>query len=192
MRRLFFLVTIALLQCSLTNAQTPSGGKMPEFKAKNTIGLVTYDADEVCDEAKVKDEEKRQLVTKAIAEYNYDIKQFNFQHALKLSDIDLMVNSKQKEAMESQNIELLRETQLKTKELIAPYQNLIDEASTKLDEKLKKVLSDKEFKRWSKYSEKKKEDLLPKSPAKTGNSGMQQQQRMPGMQRGGYGNQRRY
>jgi len=191
-KKLYFLcaITIALMQTNISNAQLPEGGKVPEFNAKNAIGLVNYDADEVCDEAKVKDDEKRQLVSKAIAEYNYDIKEFNFQHALKLSDIELMVNSKQKEAMENKNFEAVKENRVKANELLVPYRDIIEEVNMKLNEKLKNALSEKEFKRWSKYSKKKIEDLHPKSPSKAGNSGMQQQGM--GSQRGGYGNQRRY
>ena len=62
-----------------------------------------------------------------------------------------------------------------------------------LNEKLKKVLSGKEYKRWSKYSEKKKEALHPKTPSNSSNNSMQQGG-MSGGQRGGLGRgqQRRY
>ena len=201
MRKIFFLCTLALLQCTIAIAQNQGGGNGPKdgqmklqpFNAKNAIGLINYDADEVCEASKIKDEETCQLVAKAIAEYNYDIKEFNFQNALKLSDIELMVNAKQTEAIEKQNFEGLKETQIKTKELLMPYKDLIDEANAKLNEKLKKVLSEKEFKRWSKYSDKKKEALHPKAPSKPNENAMQPGG-MSGNQRGGLngGQQRRY
>jgi hypothetical protein len=167
--------------------------KIPPFNAKNAIGLVTYNLDETCEATKLKEEETCSLVSKAISEYNRDIGEFNFQHALKLSDIELMANSKQKEAIENENFEALKETQLNTRELLAPYQNLIEEANATLNEKLKKILSGKEYKRWSKYSEKKKEALHPKTPSNSSTNSMQQGG-MSGGQRGGLGRgqQRRY
>ncbi len=195
MKKIYFLcaIAIALVQTNVMTAQSgPKGDiKVKEFNAKNALGIVSYDADEVCDEAKVKDEEKRQLVSKAILEYNQDLEQFSFKNTLILSDIDFMVNAKQKEAIETKNVEAMKELREKVNELLAPYRDTLEETNTKLNEKLKEALSDKEFKRWTKYSKKKIEALNPKPPNTTNNS-TRPQRGMSG-QRGGYNRgQQRY
>ncbi len=190
MKNIYFLcaMIIALLQSNVTNAQEE---KIRDFNAKNALEFVMYDANEVCDEAKVKEDGKRQLVTKAITEYNSEMEQFSFQHALTLNDIEFMVNMKQKEAIESKNYEAMKELRFKLEELLAPHLDLLKKSSTKLNETLKKVLSEKEFKRWTKYSEKKKEALNPKPPS--ANNAMPQRGMNNGQQRGlGRGQQRYY
>jgi len=192
MRKIFFICLIALLQNSLTNAQSKGGEKIPVFNAKNAIGLLKYDANEVIEATKLKNEETGKLVAKAISEYNQEIEAFSFLNTLIISDIEFMVNTKQKEAMETENFEALHETQMKAKELLDPYKNSLDDSNTKLNEKLKKVLSEKEFKRWSKYSEKKIEALQPKTSKNTNNDHRSIQQGVMGSSRGGTSRQQRY
>jgi len=190
MKKVFFIVV--LLFSIGISAQPPGGGggrsqqnqnrqggeerEIKKFKASDVAGIFYYDTEKVVKKLKVKKEEKQSLITKALRNYNFKIKEILFLNSEKFSDLDVLVNSMPKGKDNDARLEL-RE---KVEEIIRPIRDSVHENEKELNLILKDLLSEKQFKKWLKYQKNKKESLKPKRPenrntqgSRSNNSGRQ-------------------
>jgi len=172
MKKVFF-IAVLVLSIGL-NAQPPGGGggrsqqnqnrqggekrEIKKFKASDVAGIFYYDTEKVVKKLKVKKEEKQSLITKALRNYNFKIKEILFLNSEKFSDLDVLVNSMPKGKDNDARLEL-RE---KVEEIIRPIRDSVHENEKELNLILKDLLSEKQFKKWLKYQKNKKESLKPK------------------------------
>jgi hypothetical protein len=172
MKKVFFIVV--LLFSIGISAQPPGGGggrsqqnqnrqggeerEIKKFKASDVAGIFYYDTEKVVKKLKVKKEEKQSLITKALRNYNFKIKEILFLNSEKFSDLDVLVNSMPKGKDNDARLEL-RE---KVEEIIRPIRDSVHENEKELNLILKDLLSEKQFKKWLKYQKNKKESLKPK------------------------------
>ena len=176
MKKVFFIVV--LLFSIGISAQPPGGGggrsqqnqnrqggeerEIKKFKASDVAGIFYYDTEKVVKKLKVKKEEKQSLITKALRNYNFKIKEILFLNSEKFSDLDVLVNSMPKGKDNDARLEL-RE---KVEEIIRPIRDSVHENEKELNLILKDLLSEKQFKKWLKYQKNKKESLKPKRSRK--------------------------
>ncbi len=163
MKNLYF---IAILFLSVNfYAQSPRGNKgnkqqnqkPKEFKASEAAGLFYYDIDKIIKKLKVKDDEAKQKITKAIRNYNFQIKKIALLNSTKFNDLNLIMNSRQK-GQENKD-DNFRE---KIQEVIRPIRQEVHLEEEKLNEELETLLDVKRNKKWLKYQKKKKQSLAPK------------------------------
>lgn len=176
MKKIFFILLL-LLNIPFY-AQPPGGGngggrrsqgqesqsneeqKIKKFSASDVAGIFYYDIEEILKKLKLKDETKEALVSKALKNYNFKIKEISFLNSGKLSDLEVVVNSSFN-VNESENREGMRE---QVEEVVRPIRENIDENEKELNLTLESILSEKQQKKWLKYQNKKKESLKPKKP----------------------------
>ncbi|WP_298778690.1 hypothetical protein [uncultured Polaribacter sp.] len=144
---------------SMQNQQDDRDHKKPkEFKSSEAAGLFYYEIDKVLKKLKIKNDDSKYKVSKALREYNFKIREISFLNSEKLSDLDLVINSFPKR----DDNESRREMRVKVDEVIRPIRDEVHENEIKLNNDLESLLSEKQNKKWLKYQKKKKESLKPK------------------------------
>ncbi|MCL7762927.1 hypothetical protein MPF19_05815 [Polaribacter sp. Z014] len=126
--------------------QNPELNQTKEVKklsAKEIAGIFYYDVDEVIKKVKIKDDDKKYSVTKALRNYNFKVKEILFLNATKFTDLDLLMNSMSKER-DSESSKNIRE---KVKEVTGPIKVKVHEHEKELNEILRGVLSEKQNKK---------------------------------------------
>lgn len=175
------ITSVLVLTGMIISAQ--DGPKMLAFNAKNVVGIIRYDEEIACKKIKLKKKEEVTAVSKHIIKFNRDMDVLKFRHFIKLNDIELLVNMKQKAAMASRDYEAMTELQIETHEALSPIKMEVKELNDVLTENLEKILSAKQFKKWKKYAISVQKELFPsverKSRPATNNS-----RSMSGMNRG--------
>jgi hypothetical protein len=144
------------IQDSLSNQKQ----KVKKFSSSDVAGIFYYDIEEIINKLKLKDETKQGVVSKALTNYNFKIKEISFLNSKKFLDFDLAVNS----VMKGNDREASLEMRKKVGEIIGPIKVEIHENEKELNQTLKSILSEKQQKKWLKYQKKMKESLQPKKP----------------------------
>ena len=142
-------------------SQNPELNQTKEVKklsAKEIAGIFYYDVDEVIKKVKIKDDDKKYLVTKALRNYNFKVKEILFLNAEKFTDLDLLMNAISNER-DSESNKNIRE---KVREVTRPIKENVHEHEKELNEILRGVLSEKQDKKWLKYQKSIIESLQPK------------------------------
>lgn len=176
---------VLVLTGMVINAQ--EGPKIPEFNARIVVGIIRYDEEIACKKIKLKKEEEIATVSKHIIKFNRAMDELKFRHFVKLNDIELLVNMKQKVAMASRDYQAMTELQIETHEKLSPIKTEVKELADTLTKALENSMSAKQFKKWKKYAISVQKELFPSverkhSPVMNNNSSMRGMNR--GMNRG--------
>ncbi len=150
-----FLLMIGLL---LTAQE---GQKIPDFNAKNAVGIIRFDEEIACKKMKVKKKPALALVSKRIIQFNREMDELKFRHFVKLNDTELLVNMKQRSLWASKDYQALTELQIETHETLSPIRVEVVALTDGLTEDLKKMLSKKQFRKWGKYVTAVRRELFP-------------------------------
>lgn len=180
-----YLLVLALtfLQFANVCAQPPGGGGgkkggqggppqqskqeervMEVINLDEVAGLITYDAEVVIKESKVKKAEEKALMTQFITEYNHKIGQIKKENKVKLETIDLTTRVKQQEAIDQKDHKQLMEIDKKIRTELNPIKMQTMDAKKELNAKIESGLSEKINKKWLAYFKKQKEEHEPKQP----------------------------
>jgi len=186
------ITSVLLLTGFVISAQ--GGPKIPDFNAKNVVGIIRYDEEIACKKIKLKKTEDIAAVSKHIIKFNRAMDELKFRHFVKLNDIELLVNMKQKSIIARKDFQAMTELQIETHEKLSPIKSEVKELTDGLTEDIKNLLSEKQFKKWKKYVISAQKELFPQvekqhRPAMNTNRSMGGMNR--GMNRGGM-NRRRY
>ncbi|MFY9241699.1 MAG: hypothetical protein WAO74_01585 [Polaribacter sp.] len=178
------------------NRQQGTEREVKEFNASDVAGIFYYDVAEVIKKIKVKDDEIKASTSKALKEYNFKIKEISFLNSDKFKDVDVLMKSsranrgfRQRSSnnntdQQPKEVDSLR---IKVNKIIRPISRDVNNNEEILNESLKSILSEKQFKKWLKYQENIKEELAPKKPERNNNNrGQQQGQRGNGQQTRGF------
>ncbi len=168
MKKLLIL-SIILFQSGLLFAQThgqrQTQGEIPKFNAKNAAGIIKYDDEKMFKKLSIKDDAKKQNVSKALAKYNRIIDEIIFLNNPKFTKLEKEVNAQKKVAMVNKDQQAMMGIQEELRKELAPIKKQINNATKDLNQTLEKALSEKQYKKWLKYQASKKKALKPKSPA---------------------------
>ena len=171
MKKILFIV-ILFLTFNLVAQRSRGGGgrqqgqspelnqtkEVKKLSAKEISGIFYYDVDEVIKKVKIKDDDKKYSVTKALRNYNFKVKEILFLNAEKFTDLDLLMNAISNER-DSESNKNIRE---KVREVTRPIKENVHEHEKELNEILRGVLSEKQDKKWLKYQKSIIESLQPK------------------------------
>ena len=182
-----FVLTLIMFSCSFYGQQGEERPKPPKFSASDRAGVFYYEAEETTQNIKVKeDSDLFYDVAKALRKYNAKVKETAFLNTKNFIEIDLMVN----EALNKQGeapVKLDPAVEKKKQEEVEHLRNVIPTVYKKikgfeeaLNENLKSLLKEKQFKKWLKYQKKKRKALLPERPQSNNGNGK--------MSRSGFGN----
>jgi len=172
---------VLLLTGMVISAQ--NAPKIPDFNAKNAVGIIRYDEEIACEKIKLKKKEEIAALSKRIVKFNRAMDELKFRHFVKLNDTELLVNMKQKAAIATRDFEAMTELQIETHETLSPIKNEVEELTDGLVEDLKKMLSAKQFKKWKKYALSVHKELFPTVERKH-RPAMNNSRSMGGMNRG--------
>jgi len=135
------------------------------FDSRKVVGIYYYDIDETIEYLKIKDLDQDRTIAKTLKLHNKKIKKIEFLNTQNFNEIDLLMNlafsgnvkpgEKPKEAEGKEYL----------KKVIPTVRKETRTAAKDLNDKMKEVLSEKQFKRWIKYLKKIKRDLAPKRPS---------------------------
>lgn len=162
---------ISILQTFFAFAQ------VPEFKATNTAGIFYYNADEAIEKLKVKKEDKKIKVIAALRDYNAKVKKVSFLNVFKFKELDLLVNTANKNFSSLQDDER-RNLSEKMQSVILPVRDSLVASEKTLNATLEKILSSKQQKKWLKYQRTQKKKLIPEPPRTQNNNVPPMQNRM--------------
>ncbi|WP_405605443.1 hypothetical protein [Polaribacter sp. Asnod1-A03] len=140
------------------NEQRSESDEIKEFKASDVAGVFYYDESEIIKKLKVKDEEKQNLVKKSLRNYNAKVREISFLNSEKFSDLDVVVNA----TMSAGNREAGTKIREKVEEVVKPVKEEILIYEEELNKEVENILSEKQFKKWMKYQNNKKESLEPR------------------------------
>lgn len=172
MKKLLIL-SIILLQSGFSFAQMQgqrqTQGTMPKFNAKNAAGIIKYDNEKIFKKLSIKDDAKKQNMSKVFTEYNRIIDDIIFLNTPKLTKLEREVSVQKEIAMINKDQQAMIGVQEEIRKELAPIKNQINGATKDLNQKLGKVLSEKQYKKWLKYQASKKKALKPKSPVSSNN-----------------------
>ncbi len=197
MKHLFFATLLLVSSFIFSQGMRNGGGGMnqqnrqgatravQEFNASDAAGIFYYETDEVIKKIKVKDDQLKFKVKKALSNYNFKIKEIAFLNSVKLNDLDkLMAAMRDSQPTNlqdnSSNSDERQNMRKAIGKVIRPIKDEILSNEEVLNKTLEEILSEKQNKKWLKYQNNIKESLQPKRPD---NNGQNRMQRMNG--RGG-------
>ena len=158
------ILIILLLNSYLFLAQEPP--KMLKYVAKNAANIFYYDLEEAPKKVKIKKDKTKNATLKALRVYNSKVKDISFLNSFKLNELEILVNSVGKQART--NPEIGQKIRSQIRKTILPIRDTIGKLELNLNNSLKDILSEKQFKKWKRYQEKVKKELLPKQPKRRG------------------------
>lgn len=184
MKNILFLLTFCFGFVGFSQNQPP---KMPKYIPKNAAGIFYYNVNEAQKKVKIKKDKKIISFSKALRNYNDQIKDISFLNSANLNEVELTVNSMGQQAYT--NPELRNRLRKLIEEKVIPVKDSVSQHEKELNKKLKSFLSKKQFKKWLRYQRSKKGELLPKMPQQNNrgnmnNRGMNRRRGMGGMGRG--------
>jgi hypothetical protein len=165
-----------------------------EFKTSEVVGIFYYDVEKVVKKIKVKNEDLKAKVSKALRDYNFKIKEISLLNADNFEAIDILMKSnrgnnrgarQQNNTDNNQQVKPVDSLRIRANIVIRPIRREVNNNEAILNETLEGILSEKQNKKWLKYQETQKEKLKPKRPQRNNNQGQGQGQR-GNRQRGGF------
>ena len=188
------VVVLLLIQSCFFYAQQEERPKPPKFSSSDRVGILYYEAEEVSETIKVKEDSDRFYdLAKALRKYNRKVKEVAFLNSNNFKELDVKIN----EMLNREGpVDTDPEVQKKEREELEELRNVIPEARKKimsfekeLNENLKTVLKEKQYKKWLKYQKKQKRSLIPERPSNNNGNGRMNRsgfgRGMNSMQRGG-------
>ncbi len=94
-----------------------------------------------------------------ITAYNQTIDEIHVANSDKLGDLENIVNTKRKDAMANRDTQAMRNIQAEAMQQLAPIRTQLIIVEQNLNFELKQVLTEKQYKKWEKYQNSKKEAL---------------------------------
>ncbi len=136
--------------------QTPNTVK-PKFEVDKYLGIVIYEIEKVAKKSGIKlSSETGKQFKNIITDYNKRIKDFRRINSFTLRNTKEMVESFQKTAQESKDFSGYEAIQKKMAENLKPIAETLKNEDIKLNTIIKKLLSEKQYKKWIKYNRKKR------------------------------------
>jgi len=140
-----------------SQTQTQQKPKAPKFDTDKAVGYIEYEFEKVAKKIKLKSSDKNiSNIEYAFKVYNKTIFDIKRLHSFTIKEMKATVEFRQKEAIDSKDFSKLAPLQKEVNKTFKPIIEDLKKEEEKLDEKLKKLLSDKQFEKWIKYKKKEK------------------------------------
>ena len=135
--------------------QTQQEAPDPDFNVERYIGIVIYDINKAAKKSSVKLSSKEgKEFSKVLTKYNKDIKDITRINSFLLRSTKDMIDNFQKSAMTSGDFSNQKKVQIKMSENLKPIFETLKVEDLKLNSTMKSLLSEKQYKKFIKYSRK--------------------------------------
>jgi len=175
MKNILFLV-FCFITLVTTNAQRRGGGlpqgrqavqgnqarEIPEFNASNVVGVIKYDEVLIIKKLKVKDDSDKNAIKQAISKYNREIDELALFYKDSLDAVNTLINTVAKNAMQNGDREIMQNVRRVTQSKMRPIREAVRNNEMVLNESMKAILDEKQFEKWLKYQNAKKQALNPR------------------------------
>ena len=140
---------------SQMGSQTQQEAPDPDFKIERYLGIVIYDINKTAKKSSVKLSSKEgKEFSKVLTKYNKDIKDITRINSFLLRSTKDMIDNFQKSAMTSGDYSNQKKVQIKMGENLKPIFETLKVEDLKLNSTMKSLLSEKQYKKFIKYSRK--------------------------------------
>ena len=127
----------------------------PKFEVEKYIGIIIYDIEKAAKKSKIKPSSKvGKEFSNVLTNYNKEIKEITRINSFLLRSTKDMVENFQKKVMKTGDNSNQPKIQKKMNENLKPISETLKIEDRKLDKNIKKLLSDKQYKKWIKYNTK--------------------------------------
>ena len=127
----------------------------PDFNIERYIGIVIYDIEKTAKKSSIKLSSKEgKVFSKVLTKYNKDIKGITRINSFLLKSTKDMIDNFQKSSMKSGDFSNQAKVQKKMGENLKPILETLKAEDLKLSATIKKLLSEKQHKKWIKYNKK--------------------------------------
>ncbi len=169
MRTIFLFLMIT--QCFYSNAQyrsgmrnsqlgrqqgTPTQTKIASFDPARAAGIIFYEAEHVRKKLKLKNSPVVPAVQKAIESHNKKMNSLNLINTGIFDELRTVVDMKRKDAMATRDVESMRNLQKYVNTTLEPIRKDVKEIETLLNDELVKIISEGQYKKWTKYQKQQK------------------------------------
>lgn len=133
---------------------TTTAQKLPEFNVEKAVGLTIYEMERVAKKLGLKkSSETLTKVTSIINKFNKSQKELARINSFSFSQAKTKIEAAQKEVLKTREYAVLEKAYKEVSEGFKPISKQIEEKEKTLDESLKSVLSEKQFKKWKKLKD---------------------------------------
>jgi uncharacterized protein YoxC len=135
--------------------QTQQKAPEPNFEVEKYLGIVVYDIEKAAKKSSIKlTSEAGKLFSKTLTAYNKDVKGITRINSFLLRSTKEMVENFQKISMKSGDFSQQPEIVKKMNDNLEPISNTLKEEDEKLDATMKRILSEKQYRKWIKFNKK--------------------------------------
>jgi uncharacterized protein YoxC len=135
--------------------QTQQKAPEPNFEVEKYLGIVVYDIEKAAKKSSIKlTSEAGKLFSKTLTAYNKDVKGITRINSFLLRSTKEMVENFQKISMKSGDFSQQPEVVKKMNDNLEPISNTLKEEDKKLDSTMKRLLSEKQYRKWIKFNKK--------------------------------------
>lgn len=125
--------------------------QLPDFNALERAGIEKYDSEKVNKKLKVTEEELKGQITRHIQVYNQEMENLLLLNSNKLKDLEREFNRNVKIAIQNRDRSQMNGIKKKIEKIIPPIQLEVQKYKEQLNIDLKRVLNEKQYKKWLKY-----------------------------------------
>jgi len=135
--------------------QNPRKAPEPNFQVEKYLGIVIYDIEKAAKKSSIKTSSTEgKLFSKLLLEYNREIKEIRRINSFTLRSTKEMMENFQKKARESGNFSERTKVQQKMIKNLTPISEALKLKDKKFNTSVKRILSEKQYKKWIKYNRK--------------------------------------
>lgn len=133
--------------------QTPEKAPEPNFDVDQYLGIVIYDIEKTAKKSSIKlESEEGKSFSKILTDYNNKIKQIRRINSFTLNSAKEMVENFQRAVIKNRDYSNQAEVQKKLAEDLKPISETMKTEDQKLDEEIKKILTEKQYEKWLKFN----------------------------------------
>lgn len=127
----------------------------PNFEVEKYLGIVIYDIKKAAKKSSIRlTSNEGKAFSNALTKYNKDIKDIKRINSFLLRSTKEMVENFQKKAMKTGDFSNQPKMVKKLNENLKPISETLKKEDKELDKVIKKLLSEKQYKKWIKYNKK--------------------------------------
>lgn len=135
--------------------QNPRKAPEPNFQVEKYLGIVIYDIEKAAKKSSIETSSTEgKLFSKLLLEYNREIKEIRRINSFTLRSTKEMMENFQKKARESGNFSERTKVQQKMIKNLTPISEALKLKDKKFNTSVKRILSEKQYKKWIKYNRK--------------------------------------
>ena len=154
LRNIILLLTFSIFSQTLTAQVSGRGITPPEFNAMEKAGIIKYDLEKTIKKLKNTEDSIIKEITEYIQIYNIEMDKLLFLHSKTLEDLEIIFHRNLKIAIQNRDQSQMNLIKYKIEQIIPPIRNEVNKQEKLLNKYMKRLLTEKQNKKWLKYQKK--------------------------------------